>query len=71
MIKRPITPLVKEKTFARNLSNQRIFKDIKNTLPTRQQTYTRNPSNSKLTITQHHNIQTNRGVNPESPPILK
>lgn len=63
MIKRPITPLVKDKSLIRNLSNQsKVFKDIKNTLPNRQQTYTRNPSNTKLTITHHQN--SNRGVNP-------
>jgi hypothetical protein len=63
-MKKQITPISKDKPFSRNLSNQqRIFKDIKN-IPTRQQTYSRNPSNSKLTITHTNFAQSNRGINP-------
>lgn len=78
MIKRPITPLSKDKPLSRNISNQtRILKDIKNTIPNRQPTYTRNPSNSKLiinhqsTVNQQMNTQPNRGINPESPNMIK
>ena len=68
MFKRTVTPLTKDKPLIRNLSNnnQKILKDIKNVIPNKP-TLSRNPSNSKINISNQSTTITVMGANPESP----
>lgn len=67
MYKRTITPLIKDKPVLRNLSNNhKNAKDAKY-VPPAKQVLSRNPSNSKIILTNQYAYLPTQGANPESP----